>query len=339
MKKTLGLAISFLVISIPFQAWAEYDSSHIPDPQIIMTPTSGSPGTKITITISDLPDISKEPFPYPNLYIYLPFVDAVGNNVPGGCNGESCFAVYTFEDAQNKRFESRTVVFTLFGLNNPKSTYLNGKIYSVCDIKLNERIQQSFGETCHTKTIPPGNYEVKLAWGTLSPTEERYNIIKTMNFTVTEDKTESVAVMKPRDLAVQQYKDGVITESEFDARLNALGYSFTDIRQLKALIGKISYADKTETSLGSQIPLWIRSNAAWWVEGKITDDDFTAGIDFFIEKNIIRISEERKTNAELPRHVPWWVKNNAKWWSEGQITDRDFVLGIEHMVTNKIIIV
>lgn len=341
VKKTLGLLMSLLVVTIPVQVLGEYDSSHIPEPQITINPTSGSPGTELSITISNLPDISKEPYPYPNLYIFLPFVDAIGNNVPGRCDGESCFAVYTYEDAANKKFETRTVVFTLFSFNNPKSVYLNGKIYSVCDIKVNERIQQSFGEICHTKTLPPGDYYIKFAWGTVSPTEDKYDIIKTLKFTVTEEKSGSPPMQKPRDLVIQQYKDGIISESEFDLSLKVLGYSSEDIRQLKALIGKVTYkyVGLNDVPLSLQIPSWIKSNAAWWVDGKIADDDFTAGIDFLVEKNIIKVSEEKKSNTQLTRHVPSWVKNNAKWWSEGQITDKDFVLGMEYLVINKMIIV
>ena len=339
MKKLLGLATLFLLIMpITNSIWAEETSSDISDPEITMTPTSGSAGTEITITISHLPDISNKSFPYPNLYVYLPFVDVMGNNVPGRCNGESCLAIYTYEDATNKKFETRTVVFTLASLNNPKSIYLSGKIYSVCDIKVNEKIRQSFGEVCHTRTTPPGNYGIKFAWGTISPTNEKFSIIKTLNFTVSEEKTKSPSTEKPRDLAIRQYKDGTITESEFDLRLKALGYSSEDVRQLKSLIGKTAHkqVETNNVPLNSQIPSWIKSNAGWWVEGKIADDDFTAGIDFLIEKNMIKVSEEKKSNARLPIHVPSWVKNNAKWWSDGQITDKDFVLGMEYLVVNKI---
>lgn len=342
MKKTFGVILAlFLLTTLPIQVWAEYDSSHLAVPQITMTPTAGSPGTEITITISKLPDISNETFPYPNLYVYLPFSDAIGKNVPGRCDGESCFAVYTFEDAKNKNLETRTAVFTLFSINNPRPIYLDGKMYSVCDVKLNGKIQQSFGEVCHTKTLSPGDYYIKFAWGTISPTEARYDVIKTLKFTVTEEKKESPPAMKPRDLAMQQYKDGVITESEFEVKLKALGYSFEDVRQVKAMIGKVTYkeGEEMEVPLSSQIPSWIKANAAWWVEGKIADEDFTAGIDFLIEKNMIKVFEEKKSNAQVTRHVPAWVKNNANWWVNGQITDKDFVLGMEYLVANKIIIV
>jgi hypothetical protein len=341
VRKILGvIPVLLLVITLPSQVWAEYDSSHLPVPQITMTPTSGPPGTKIIITISNLPDISNEIFPYPSLYVYLPFSDAVGKNVPGRCDREACIAVYTFEDAKKKSFGTRTVMFTLVGFNNPKSVYLDGKIYSVCDIKVNGKIQQSFGETCHTKTLAPGDYSIKFAWGTISPTEEKFDVIKTLKFTVTEEKIESISTIKPRDFAIQQYKDGIISESEFDVKLKEMGYSFGDIRQLKVLIGKVAYKDSeiNQASLSSQIPIWIRTNAAWWVEGKIADDDFTAGIDFLIEKNLIKV-EEKKSNTQMTRHVPSWVKNNANWWANGQITDSDFVLGMEYLVANKIIIV
>ena len=45
------------------------------------------------------------------------------------------------------------------------------------------------------------------------------------------------------------------------------------------------------------IPYWIKNNAGWWADNKISDDDFTSGLEYMIENNIIKVSTQ--TNSEL----------------------------------------
>ena len=142
MRKILSFAIISLLLILPIsnQAWAKYDASHLREPEITVSPTSGPPGTEITITVSNFPDVSDEPYPYPDFYVYLPFAAAIGSNVPGPCGKEMCFPIYTYEDAQRGNFADKTVTFTLFSLSNPKSVMQSGLPHSVCDIMVNDKI-------------------------------------------------------------------------------------------------------------------------------------------------------------------------------------------------------
>jgi len=38
-----------------------------------------------------------------------------------------------------------------------------------------------------------------------------------------------------------------------------------------------------------KVPDWIRSNAEWWADGLITDDDFVKGIQYLVEQGVIRV--------------------------------------------------
>ena len=83
------------------------------------------------------------------------------------------------------------------------------------------------------------------------------------------------------------------------------------------------------------IPSWIKNNAGWWSEDKITDGDFVQGIQWLITNGIMKIpqtSQGTTSDAEIPS----WIKNNAGWWSEDKITDGDFVQGIQWLITNGI---
>ena len=45
------------------------------------------------------------------------------------------------------------------------------------------------------------------------------------------------------------------------------------------------------------IPYWIKNNAKWWSNDKISDDDFLSGIKYLVENNIIKLNSQR--NSEL----------------------------------------
>ncbi|NIP62650.1 MAG: phosphate ABC transporter substrate-binding protein PstS, partial [Nitrosopumilaceae archaeon] len=38
-----------------------------------------------------------------------------------------------------------------------------------------------------------------------------------------------------------------------------------------------------------QIPEWIKNNAKWWAEGQITDDDYIKGLQYLIDKGILKV--------------------------------------------------
>ncbi len=84
-----------------------------------------------------------------------------------------------------------------------------------------------------------------------------------------------------------------------------------------------------------QIPSWIKSNAKWWAEGTITDNDFVQGIQYLIQQEIIKVPPTQSGAGS--QVIPSWIKNNAKWWAEGTIGDSDFVQGIQYLIKQGII--
>jgi tetratricopeptide (TPR) repeat protein len=88
----------------------------------------------------------------------------------------------------------------------------------------------------------------------------------------------------------------------------------------------------------SQVPSWIKNNAKWWSEGKISDGDFVQGIQFLIQEKVIVISNLSQPKGSASS-VPQWIKNTAGWWANGQISQDDFVKGIQFLVENGIILV
>ncbi len=86
-----------------------------------------------------------------------------------------------------------------------------------------------------------------------------------------------------------------------------------------------------------EIPEWIKNNALWWAENKISESDFVSGIEFMIKNGIIQIPHIPEGETNNDTNVPLWIKNNAEWWGNGLISDAEFASGIEYMVKNGII--
>ena len=57
---------------------------------------------------------------------------------------------------------------------------------------------------------------------------------------------------------------------------------------------KIESVQNTESNDSAIIPTWIKNNAKWWAEDKITETDFLSGIYYMIENGIIIISVPEK---------------------------------------------
>ena len=86
------------------------------------------------------------------------------------------------------------------------------------------------------------------------------------------------------------------------------------------------------------IPQWIKNNAKWWSDEKISDNDFSKGIEFLIKEGILTIPET-KSGESTGKGIPSWVKNNAGWWSDGLIDDNSFIQGVQFLIKEGIIIV
>ena len=84
------------------------------------------------------------------------------------------------------------------------------------------------------------------------------------------------------------------------------------------------------------IPYWIKNNAGWWSDDKISDVDFITGIEYLIKNKIINLSSQN-INENSSDVIPAWIKNNAGWWSAGKISDEDFLSGIKYLIENSII--
>ena len=79
------------------------------------------------------------------------------------------------------------------------------------------------------------------------------------------------------------------------------------------------------------IPAWIKNNAKWWADDKITDNDFLFGIKFLVESNIIQFqSVMNHDKAEMiGKSLLGWdtIVNDSKYAYDGSMRLQDAILG------------
>jgi len=250
----------FLLVSISnfsnIYGQTEFDSQALglQMPTITMNPISGPPGTEVEIKVTSMSAVPENIDPRIEFFIYMPFLSAIGGNVPQNCAGDSCFALYSFDDVGEGKFAPKTITFTLFSTTNPKPVLEAGGWKSICDIKINGQITERYSNICIDKDQPLGDYEIKFGWGI--QTSELYDVRKTLTFTVTEK------VMIPEEklqddveVLIEKFLEGLISESEFEERLAELGYDPEEARQVKALIGKLEHQEGYQTPLKGPIKI------------------------------------------------------------------------------------
>lgn len=77
------------------------------------------------------------------------------------------------------------------------------------------------------------------------------------------------------------FADGSIGEADFTKGIEYM---------IKEGIMKIPNLPPTPTDVAkTSVPDWVKNNAKWWSDGLITDDDFVKGIQYLVEKGIIRV--------------------------------------------------
>jgi hypothetical protein len=246
-KVVFAVFAVLLMVQVPGSfAQKEFDSISMGfgRPDITVTPLSGTPGTEIEIKVTNMPSPPEGQDPRIEFFVYLPFVTALGSGVANNCDGENCFPLYSFEEINGDKMAAKTITFALFGTQNPQPTIQNGQWESICDIRVNGKNIARYGTVCNGVDQPLGEYEMKFGWGIQS--SELYDIREIVTFTVTEAVEESEAEpTNPDDVVFEQYKNGEITEAEFEKQLSELGYDAEGIRQAKALLGKLPHQQGT----------------------------------------------------------------------------------------------
>ena len=101
------------------------------------------------------------------------------------------------------------------------------------------------------------------------------------------------------------------------------------------LVSAVSLA-AAQNSTNISVPAWVKKNAKWWSEGSVGDKDFVQGIQYLIQKGIMKIPQTKSSDSKSEEKIPAWIKSNAGWWADGKISDGDFVSGIQYLISKGI---
>lgn len=120
--------------------------------------------------------------------------------------------------------------------------------------------------------------------------------------------------------------------------------NYAQIEQLELLFSKLQ-DHGIDTVLISEInaesnqkllvPQWIKNNAKWWIENRVSTEEFVNSLEFLISNQIIHVSQTEQT--EKISSIPNWIKQNISWWVDGHTSDYEFLSATEFLIQNGII--
>jgi len=116
----------------------------------------------------------------------------------------------------------------------------------------------------------PGTYVLELEYsGDKSSTQ----------FTI-EDTGKIALPFWIKDLAKMWINEPLVTDKDFARAIEYL---------IQREIIKIPYTEPGEETISS-IPEWVKNNAGWWIEGKISDTEFTIALQYLVKTGIITVN-------------------------------------------------
>jgi len=83
-----------------------------------------------------------------------------------------------------------------------------------------------------------------------------------------------------KDLAKMWINEPLVTDKDFARAIEYL---------IQYEIIKIPYTEPEGETISS-IPEWVKNNAEWWIEGKISDTEFTLALQYLVKTGIITVN-------------------------------------------------
>jgi len=146
------------------------------------------------------------------------------------------------------------------------------------------------------------------------------------------DDPQKIGIFSTEGIDVQEFK--FPKEGNYKVSLGIISHGLdeeTTYYTQSPSSATITIGKGGQTTVTYTIPSWIKTNAKFWSDGKITDKDFVSGIQYLIKQQIIKIPPTQKEGTGSST-IPAWVKDAAKFWADGKTTDADFVNGIQYLI-------
>ncbi|RMW37866.1 MAG: hypothetical protein EA447_04715, partial [Nitrosopumilus sp.] len=82
------------------------------------------------------------------------------------------------------------------------------------------------------------------------------------------------------------------------------------------------------------VPDWVKNNAKQWSDGLISDEQFSKGLEFLSNENILNKNPNSKSDEY---GFPIWVKQYAGFYGDGKLSDTEFLDTFNYLIENDII--
>ena len=82
------------------------------------------------------------------------------------------------------------------------------------------------------------------------------------------------------------------------------------------------------------VPDWVKNNAKQWSDGLISDEQFSKGLEFLSNENILNKNPNSKSEEY---GFPIWVKQYAGFYGDGKVSDTEFLDTFNYLIENDII--
>ncbi|MGQ0771931.1 MAG: cupredoxin domain-containing protein [Nitrososphaerota archaeon] len=135
------------------------------------------------------------------------------------------------------------------------------------------------------------------------------------------------------DIVHGKFTDASYAQTISTDNMDAGIYTLKVVYGLPTQIGTATF--ELGASQSPAIPQWIKENAEWWADGKISDAEFIDSIEYLAKEKIITI--KKTSSAGQSETIPAWIRTTASWWSDGSITDDEFARGLEYLANSGII--
>jgi len=152
------------------------------------------------------------------------------------------------------------------------------------------------------------------------------NYDRSIMFAQNNNQTNSVLIKIDKET-------GILLDLEVSSVVNVNGQ--VSVKQQSYKLVDTNKITSSNYVTGVSIPMWVKHNAKFWSDGSITDTQFTQGIQYLIETNVIKIpfSSANNTLSEIPS----WVKSDATSWYKGSISDNEFAGAIQYLISNGLV--
>jgi len=126
-----------------------------------------------------------------------------------------------------------------------------------------------------------GNSQVKLIWS--APFDNGFPIT---GYKITQSITgsDSFTTIPKFDSVPEVIITGLTNDASYNFKVSAVNSEGTGKES-----NSVSVIPKSTTSPKYIIPQWIKTNAGWWSEGKISDAEYVQAIEYMINQGIIKI--------------------------------------------------